>query len=195
MISERKPQDNEREAQLVTWFALQSTNENRIGIDAADEFNYQYELKTTTKAGVSTARDVGLNHIAKWRKLIWICAKGHYQGDEFIITDTYVLYPSNLEQWFRKIEAKVTRRKALFSTVISLMRKSGFADTELVDVESAFERGVLLNDPNIPWSYVEQNGVRIDKDHAAELRRLLKANPPQFVTEDEQVASLEALFA
>ena len=68
MKSGRKPQDRDREDALRKLFDL----ENRTGPDALDEMGRYYELKSTTRDRVSTARDVGPEHLKKWRKLNWI---------------------------------------------------------------------------------------------------------------------------
>jgi hypothetical protein len=106
--SGRKPQDREREDALIRRLDLQSANANRIGIDAHDEFGNNYELKTTTQARISTARDVGLNHLNKWRELFWICSKGHYGSGGFQFTETYFLFPAQLEEWFSRIEDSIS---------------------------------------------------------------------------------------
>ena len=59
MTSGRKPQDRDREDALRNLFELEAANQNRIGPDAVDEAGHYFELKSTTRDRVSTARDVG----------------------------------------------------------------------------------------------------------------------------------------
>lgn len=174
----KKPQDREREDLLVKMFDLTPANKNRIGIDAIDEFKNSYELKTTTKSGVSTARDVGLNHLKKWRNLYWIFAKGCYVKDQFIIEEIYFLSPTDLEVWFRKIESKLIEKNVLFERIIQLLQQYHFTQKEIEQIEYIFQRGVLLNDPNIPWSYIQSHGIRIDSDYSITLRNIIKNIPP-----------------
>ena len=174
MQSGRKPQDREREEALIDRFDLRSTNGNRIGIDAHDEFGNAYELKTTTQARISTARDVGVNHLKKWRELYWICSKGHYDNHGFRFTETYFLFPTQLEEWFSKIEASITTDDRLFKRVLGLLKRNGFKQPDLERVRRAFRRGVLLNDPRIPWSYIQKCGTQIRGNYAQALREILE---------------------
>lgn len=177
-VMAKQPQDGEREDALIQLFDLISTNENRIGVDAKDENDNRFELKTTTKLGVSTARDVGMNHIEKWRQLNWICAKGQYDSENlFKFEEIYFLFPENLESWFCTIVCKLQEKDHLFSRITDLMVKYRFADIEIDQIQYVFKRGTLLNNPNIPWSYIQTHGYKIDRDHAQILRELL-TNPP-----------------
>lgn len=73
-------QDDARENRLIDLFNLyQPLNRVRHGTDAIlklDDVEYEFELKsaTTSKGGISTVRDLGPSHIAKWRDKHWIMA-------------------------------------------------------------------------------------------------------------------------
>ncbi|UUL82105.1 PDDEXK family nuclease [Sphingomonas qomolangmaensis] len=73
-------QDDARENRLIDLFNLhQATDRTRHGVDATLKMGgveYEFELKsvTTAKGGVSTVRDLGPSHIAKWRDKHWIIA-------------------------------------------------------------------------------------------------------------------------
>jgi hypothetical protein len=73
-------QDDARENKLIDLFNLhQPANRVRHGVDAIlklDECEYEFELKsaTTGKGGISTVRDLGPSHIAKWQNKHWIMA-------------------------------------------------------------------------------------------------------------------------
>jgi hypothetical protein len=172
-LSGKKPQDREREEALIQLLDLQSANANRIGTDARDEFGNGYELKTTTQARISTARGVGINHLKKWRKLYWICSQGHYNDRGFQFTETYFLFPDRLEEWFSKIEASITTDDKLFKRVLNLLKRNGFTQAQRERVQRAFRRGVLLNDPRIPWSYIKARGIEICGNYAVALRKIL----------------------
>jgi len=195
-VAKKKPQDNERERTLIQLCGLIGSNDNRIGTDAKDEDSREYELKTTTKSGVSTARDVGLNHLAKWRRLIWICSRGHYdEYDTFHFGTTFLLFPEDLEPWFTEIEAKVTANDALVGRVVDLLANNGFNQQEIETLQYVFQRGVLLNDPNIPWSFIEANGKELTGDYAQALRKIVaNRESSQSSTHQVQQASLNVLF-
>jgi hypothetical protein len=172
--SGRKPQDREREEALIQLLDLQSANANRIGTDARDEFGNEYELKTTTQARISTARGVGMNHLKKWRELYWICSKGHYDDGGFQFTETYFLFPDQLEEWFARIEASIRADDKLFKRILNLLKNNGFTQPQRERVQRAFRRGVLLNDPRIPWSYIQSRGTEICGNYAQALRDILE---------------------
>lgn len=173
MKSGRKPQDRDREDALRRLFDLEQANENRTGPDAFDENGRYYELKSTTRDRVSTARDVGPEHLKKWRRLHWIFGRGQYAGKMFVFEHTYVLTPVQMEPWFEVIEAKITQDDALFSRALNVLEANGFTRAECDRIRRAFRRGVKLNDPKIPWGYIQTHGVEIRRRHARTLRRVL----------------------
>ena len=174
--SERKPQDRDREDALRKLFELEPANQNRIGPDAVDEVGHYFELKSTTRDRVSTARDVGPEHLKKWRERNWIFGRDYYQGSTFKFEQTYFLSPVQLEPWFGMIEAKITQDDALFNRVLNVIDTNGFTEEESDRVRKAFRRRVLLNDPKITWGYIRTHGTEIRTKHSSTLRKLLK-NP------------------
>jgi hypothetical protein len=157
-------------------FELEQANHNRTGPDAVDGKGRLYELKSTTRDRVSSARDVGLDHLRKWRQLNWIFGRGNYEGRAFKFEEIYLLTPAQMEPWFEIIEEKITEDDALFARILRVLKKEGFTVAERERVQRAFRRGVLLNDPKIRWTYVQTHGVRIERNHAKELRELLSRN-------------------
>lgn len=174
MKSGRKPQDRDREDALRSLFDLEQANQNRTGPDACDEDGRYYELKSTTRDRVSTARDVGPEHLKKWRSLHWIFGRGQYTRKTFEFESTYVLTPTQMEPWFKLIEAKITQDDALFSRALNVLKTNGFTTAECDRIRRAFRRGVLLNDPKIPWGYIQRHGVEIGGNHARKLRQVLQ---------------------
>jgi len=94
-------QDDYRESEMVELFELvKDTYEGRTGVDAfleLDGNNIPFELKTTSKASVTTVRDFGPDHIDKWQGKHWLF--GFYQGE-------YVYYkygnPSMMAPWIEE---------------------------------------------------------------------------------------------
>jgi Restriction endonuclease PvuII len=171
--SGRKPQDRDREDALRKLFELEPANQNRTGPDAVDENNRYYELKSTTRDRVSTARDVGPEHLRKWRQLNWIFGRGQYSGKTFEFESTYILTPTQMEPWFSLIESKITQDDALFARALNILEANGFTPAERDRIRRAFRRGVLLNDPKITWGYIQTHGVEIRREHARTLRQVL----------------------
>jgi hypothetical protein len=173
--SGKKPQDRDREDKLRKIFDLQPANDNRIGPDAVDESGNYFELKSTTRDRVSSARDVGPEHLKKWRERNWIFGRGHYQGSTFKFEQTYFLTPVQMEPWFGMIDVKITKDDVLFNRVLHFLDTNGFTSEECDSVRRAFRRGVLLNDPKITWRYVRTHGVEIRSNHSSTLRKLLRS--------------------
>src|SRR2546427_9421042 len=98
-------QDSAREDQLSRLLRLRRMP-GRHGHDAEDEFGNRYELKSTTRGGVGTGRDVSQEMIDGWRKRYWICAKGRNLRSGFQINELYFLSPAMMEGWFQQMEEK-----------------------------------------------------------------------------------------
>src|ERR1700691_3421587 len=82
-------QDDVRENQLVDLFNLERPlNRVRHGTDAILTIGgkkLEFELKsvTTAKGGMSTVRDLGRDHIEKWRAKHWIVAFYNDKGLQY----------------------------------------------------------------------------------------------------------------
>ena len=107
-------QDNERERELVRMFNLiWDSAHQRDGVDAllnlevdgrACQFNV--EVKSTTNTSVATARDVGMDHIRKWRHMIFVI--GFYsKAARPELKSCLCLTPLDMEPWIKSIEDKV----------------------------------------------------------------------------------------
>lgn len=211
-------QDDAREKRLVDLFNLERP-ENRVrhGVDAVLRFegvDYDFELKsaTTKNKNISTVRDLGPGHIAKWRTKHWIMS--FFENDKLL----YCQYgsPDAMRPW---IEEKWNYIKADFQmaahvpqhiTLETMYEIIGKKETytledarrlhknqmsaqqyqDKMDVEGGYsslcmleifrdrasyvlKRGSTLNNPHISGTYLA-NWPKIDKDHASELRRLVK---------------------
>ncbi len=86
--------------------------EGRSGIDACLDFvagGRRYavpvELKSTTVGSVSTARDVGPEHIEKWRSRVWLI--GFYDSGGATLERMLALGPDEMEPWISRIESYI----------------------------------------------------------------------------------------
>lgn len=97
-------QDDVRERQLIDRFNLERpTDRVRHGTDAVltlDDVTYEFELKsiTTHRGGLGTVRDLGPDHIQKWRNKHWIVA--YYQNDE--LAHCKYLTPDDMAPWIEE---------------------------------------------------------------------------------------------
>jgi hypothetical protein len=101
-------QDDRREREMCQLIGLRR-GEGRSEVDAFLDFEVSgkifsapIELKSTTSNTVSTARDVGPAHIAKWRTRIWVF--GFYNASGRKLQKLLTLGPNDMEDWIRKIE-------------------------------------------------------------------------------------------
>lgn len=108
-------QDNERERELVRLFNLQwDAAHQRSGVDAfldvqtgTDKFRFEVEVKSTTGGTVSTARDVGMDHIQKWRKKIFVIGFYSRAAGRPELKTCLCLTPVDMEPWINSIEQKI----------------------------------------------------------------------------------------
>lgn len=168
-------QDSVRENQLISLFKLRP-NPNRLGPDAYDENEHPFELKTTTQSGVGTARDVSIDMITEWRRRYWIIAKGINLKSGFKIENIYFLSPSMMDGILTQIENKIKPDITLRDKLSSLL-EGECSSQEIERFRYLMSRGATLNNPKIPWHYVEKNGIEIAEDHHKELRKLVKKYP------------------
>lgn len=94
------------------------SGEGRSGIDAYFDFvasGRRYaapiELKSTTVGSVSTARDVGPEHIEKWRSRVWLI--GFYDSGGATLERMLALGPGEMEPFGRcegAVQAAVERK-------------------------------------------------------------------------------------
>lgn len=101
-------QDDRREREMCQLIGLRE-GEGRSDIDAfldfealGRDYSVPIELKSTTNFSVSTARDVGPSHIAKWRSRVWVF--GFYDSTGTKLQKILALGPSEMEEWIGKIE-------------------------------------------------------------------------------------------
>ena len=108
-------QDDERERELARMFNLAWDPEHqRSGVDATLDasvdgraFRFDVEVKSTTGDTVATARDVGMAHIQRWRKMLFVI--GFYSGKTRRpeLLRCLCLTPIDMEPWISSIEDKI----------------------------------------------------------------------------------------
>lgn len=107
-------QDDQRERELCRIFNLHwSPEHQRDGTDAyfnlevnGKNISIPVEVKSTTGDSVSTARDVGMAHIKKWRSRFWVI--GFYTKTRNPdLVKTLCLTPDDIEPWVASIEEKI----------------------------------------------------------------------------------------
>lgn len=170
-------QDDSRERRMLDMFGLLPGAEGRMGTDAVDEHGNRYELKSATKSGVTTGRDVGLHTLQRYRSRYWIICKGVNRISGFEFEECRFLSPELLEGWFRTIEDRLKPDLVLLERVLAVMRNSEFSETDMDRMKRIVMRGYTLNNPKILWHYVVSHGIRIEGDPKEAVRRLVALHP------------------
>jgi hypothetical protein len=130
-------QDDERERELVRMFNLAwDPAHQRAGVDALLDievdgrtFRLEVEVKSSTGETVSTARDVGMGHIQKWRKKLFVI--GFYTRDARRpeLLRCLCLTPLDMEEWIASIEEKI-----LIDFKLALLASKRLELTDLFEV-------------------------------------------------------------
>jgi hypothetical protein len=170
-----QPQDHTREDQLRALFGLEPGDGGRSGTDAKDDQGRTFELKSTTKDRVTTARDVSTRHLERWRGRTWIIGRGEYSGTTFHFQSTWVLTPAQLEPWFLKIENRLVESRRLGERVLAACGTNDFRDDERQRIAAILKRGSTLNNPHITLRFIETNGTRVTDHHAERLQEIVAA--------------------
>jgi hypothetical protein len=108
-------QDDAREQELVREFNLRwDPDHQRSGVDATltiearrRTFRIDVEVKSTTHKGVSTARDVGIDHIQRWRRMFFVIGTYVQRGHRLALQNSLCLTPLELEPWIASVEAYI----------------------------------------------------------------------------------------
>ena len=108
-------QDDERERELVRMFNLEwDPAHQRAGVDALLDVvvdgracRFEVEVKSSTGTTVSTARDVGMEHIQKWRRKLFVIGFYSKEARRPELKHCLCLTPLDMEPWITAIEAKI----------------------------------------------------------------------------------------
>lgn len=195
-------QDNAREKELCGKFNLDWDPEHqRDGTDAVfsinidgTHFSIPVEVKSTTGDTVSTARDVGISHIRKWRSHFWIIGFYTKRRDPDLVS-TICLTPDDIEPWVASIEEKIlpdfdlASRAALHLTLEDLfaicgekefytigdaqaLHKSQWTGDQYRSAADMMHNGIQLLSPNAMLSilklrsrYISQRGATLNNPH------------------------------
>jgi len=155
----RQVQDDSREVLITKLCGLRHNEDNRSNVNTADAFdeqNHPFELKSTTRSSVTTARDVNLTTLGSWRRKYWILAKGRNLTTSFVIDALYIAHPNQLEEFFARIEARLNTDWEFCRPVLKTAKDGGVEDDVLQRVESILHRGITLNNPKIPLRLFER---------------------------------------
>jgi hypothetical protein len=106
-------QDDQRERELCRLFNLEwDPAHERSGTDAYFDVDtgrgrcrVDVEVKSTTGRSVSTARDVGLDHVRKWRSMFWVI--GYYAPGGAKLQTCLCLSPAQLAPWIQAVDDKI----------------------------------------------------------------------------------------
>ncbi|GAA4795418.1 hypothetical protein [Streptomyces ziwulingensis] len=94
-------QDDKREIQMVDRFNLEVPEDRkRADIDAylvIDNKEVPFELKSTTGKGISTVRDLGPGHFAKWVNIHWLFGVYDPKGEKLL--HAYYASPDAMVEW------------------------------------------------------------------------------------------------
>ena len=108
-------QDDERERELVRVFNLAwDPAHQRAGVDAMLDiavegrvFRLDIEVKSTTGDTVSTARDVGVEHIQRWRRMLFVIGFYTKEARRPELRRCLCLTPLDMEPWIASVESKI----------------------------------------------------------------------------------------
>lgn len=155
-------QDSARETLLCKHCGLDRMSGRMAPADATDASGNAYELKSTTKAGVTTARDVGLHTVENWRSKYWVIAKGRNMEAGFQMDALYIAHPDDLSSWFSRVEDRLSEAWARCEQVIQAALAAGVGDEVTTTVADICRRGITINNPKIPIRVVEENATPLD---------------------------------
>ena len=108
-------QDDERERELVRVFNLAwDPAHQRASVDAMLDiavegrvFRLDIEVKSTTGDTVSTARDVGVEHIQRWRRMLFVIGFYTKEARRPELRRCLCLTPLDMEPWIASVESKI----------------------------------------------------------------------------------------
>lgn len=175
-MTPRQVQDDIREEILTRTLNLTRTGK-RIGPDATDEYGNVFELKTTTTKSLTTARDIGLEYLARMRKQYLIAANGKQTDYGFAAADIYFLHPDDLNEWITPIEGRLRADMDIVMRAHDALAALGTSSKMLDRLLAIGRRGITLNNPKIPWKYVAEHGTRLGQNPALDLREIVARRP------------------
>lgn len=180
LVGDKIVQDDSREKTIAKQCGLKTTDQ-RAGVDAFDKHGNPFELKSGTKSGITTARDVNLKTIGEWRRKYWIIARGRNRKARFEMEELYIVHPDDLESRFKEIESNIRDDIRKGKRVLAAARKHDIPDGTLDRVKYLIQRGSTLNNPKIPLALIREVGtelpVKSSSKAKSELKKFVKERP------------------
>jgi hypothetical protein len=150
-------------------------------VDSFDKAGNRFEIKSSTKTSITTARDVGVHTLRHWRTEYWVIAVGENpKGMGFQMHRLYIAHPSHLEPFFSELESKLTATRDRCEDVLAAAEGGGADPQKVEEVRRILNRGITKNNPHIPKKLVERLTPLDAKDSRkarAQLRRFVRQNP------------------
>ena len=175
-------QDSGRQALLLSHCGLTTIKGRMAPADGRDKPGNLYELKSATRRGVTTARDVGLHTIEGWRGKYWVIAIGrNLRLSGFRMDGLYIAHPGDLEPFFAKLEERLGADWDTCNAVLAAALAAGVSPDTVNDARRVCKRGITVNNPKIPLKLVEQNATKLDHEYASvarrQVRRFVRSRP------------------
>ncbi len=184
----RTTQDDTRENMQIELFELEALQgrsnkyipDARVAIEGVEHL---VELKTADarRKSVSTARNVTLAKIDEWEKVWWLFSL--YEKDihgNISLIEHYLGNKHMLRPWFNKQRTSINKGSKKYGGLASWEKaynilKEHMNKDELDRLNHSFHmKGVGLNDPKIPWSFIQKHCVRLnDENLASALRKAM----------------------
>jgi hypothetical protein len=124
-------QDDERERELSALFGLDwDAAHERHGVDAlltevvvdGATFKFEVEVKSSTEMDIGTARDFGIAHIQRWRRMLFVFGFYSKARGRPELQRCLCLTPVDMEPWLAKKEAQILIDFKLASRVPSYLQ-------------------------------------------------------------------------
>lgn len=109
-------QDDERERELSALFGLDwDAAHERHGVDAllteivveGRNFQFEVEVKSSTEMDIGTARDFGMAHIQRWRRMFFVFGFYSKERGRPELQRSLCLTPIDMEPWLANKEAQI----------------------------------------------------------------------------------------
>ncbi len=113
-----------------------------------------------------------------------IAARGRQTDYGFAFDDIFFLHPDELEEWLQPLEARLQGDMDIVDRAHGALAALGACVNTLKRLLSIGQRGITINNPKIPWSYITEHGTRLGENAALDLRELVAARPLPASTVD-----------
>lgn len=87
------------------------------------------------------------------------------------------MHPAQLEEWLKPLQARFSADEDLLGRAAAALASSHFSQSEIQRLRYLVGRGSTVNNPHIPWAYVQSHGMKIESDFSRRLRELVHQYP------------------